>query len=467
MAVALGMSCSILADHLALTVKNIKAGHHISLETRASSVRSALWADLTDRGATLLVSIVGILKQPASVGMRWCLTMGRSVLTSCMAHLTALCDAVGSGGNDPCPQEHNLRMAFGVPGVLGCMDMKGERILWNPLVHPLTGLRVAFDKLQLDVAGLPAARLPTGTTLPRGCGWLGECRGGPSYESCAVVWNPELSCVVRTDIGNDTRIWLEVQGGHEVLLVCTLAFPTAGAHHEEAWLSMLSGLHDDLCCIKSLQGLASLRRMILQGDFNFQPSCLGGGDDHSSRRRRAWERFVAEWGLILRNEPLDVQDVMEVVLPLRKRSVKLMRGSTRHGPSVGRSIDLVMSTCDVVLNATIHNGLQCDGLVDVDGAHVASSDNECNCAWDHCLEYANGDHFLIEMDVDFPILKARVHKCLLFPAAWHDGDRWSRGLEAATKPLGALSEWLLAVVGRDSCLQQCSRTCQHWVGEFD
>ena len=46
-----------------------------------------------------------------------------------------------------------------------------------------------MSKLELDIIGLPAARLPAEPLLPHALtGWECLARGGPSFQSCAALW---------------------------------------------------------------------------------------------------------------------------------------------------------------------------------------------------------------------------------------------------------------------------------------
>ena len=340
---------------------------------------------------------------------------------------------------------------MGVPGVLGCCSIDGEKFLWNPLLHPQYGLQSAFTNLSIDVAGLPAARIASEVRLPKGCGWCGLFRGGSSYHSCAVVWQQSLgdgAVVERSDIGNECRLWVCVAGTTDVsLYVCTVAFPTAGCHHDDRWIAELTGLGNDLSILCEGDS-KSLSHVVIQGDFNFQPPVLGGpGVSDSARRRSAWNSFMDEWDLLLHNPPFhgDVPD--SILLPLRGRSVDVYAGSTRHGPTAGRAIDLVMSSRDVCLDMVIHNGRGCGG-------------HGC-CQWEFCTEYAGGDHFLIVLEIEFLVHKNSQRAAPVFPPWWHDQTRWQLGFDAAEAPLAQLHAWLEKTFSAKdfSSVLQCLSSC--------
>ena len=127
---------------------------------------------------------------------------------------------------------------------------------------------------------------------------------------------------------------------------------------------------------------------------------MGQGIDPSGKRREAWEHFSTRWALILHNPTLSNEDEQQVWLPLRQRWVWIRSGSTRHGPSTGRAIDLMLSTGDLDVRLKIHNSVNCrQSHIDLDLATGAVDSDEVCCPWHYCLEYASGDHLLIEAEI--------------------------------------------------------------------
>ena len=97
-------------------------------------------------------------------------------------------------------------------------------------------------------------------------------------------------------MGNDCRIWVRVAGSDgSILNVCTVALPTMGIAKDEKWGNELHGLDSDIRSLLLDQGRTHLTKVVLMGDFNFQPASLGGMDP-SPRRRQAWQCFMLEWG---------------------------------------------------------------------------------------------------------------------------------------------------------------------------
>ena len=72
-------------------------------------------------------------------------------------------------------------------------------------------------------------------------------------------------------------------------------------------------------------------------------------------------------------------------LPLRRSTIRIREGSTHHGLTVGRSIDIVLAGQAVDIEMKIHNSVHCAGGE--------------GCSWPVCLEYTRGDHFLITVDI--------------------------------------------------------------------
>ena len=164
---------------------------------------------------------------------------------------------------------------------------------------------------------------------------------------------------MRADIGGDSHIWYAISGRDgSILHICTLAFPTSGSANDDAWVRLLQCLGADLQVL-ALELGGVLWKVFVQGDFNFQPTSLGLGVDPSRKRREAWDIFIGKWNLALHNVCLNDEDPQPMLLPRRGREVEIRTGSTRHGPIVGRAIDLMLATEDLDVTMKIHNGIHC------------------------------------------------------------------------------------------------------------
>jgi hypothetical protein len=140
-----------------------------------------------------LVSLAdGFLCGSLSHDVRSCVVAALDAVRSARAGVDGVLASIGERCAPVVAPLHNLRVGFGVPGVLGCSSADGNKFLWAPLLHPQYGVRAAFDALSLDIAGLLAARIPLGSALPKGCGWQSVSRGGASYQSGAVLWRHRL-----------------------------------------------------------------------------------------------------------------------------------------------------------------------------------------------------------------------------------------------------------------------------------
>ena len=244
-------------------VRRIATSQLRPLEHHASCIRKELWKDLWSQAKRLVKKTGSFLGTPGLLDSAIAahLRFNRDLADACVSLLERLGKQVAEASHTKGSAAQHLQIAFGVPGVLGCMNRQGDSVLCSPLLHSSTGLVAAFDALDLDIAGLPAARLPTGTRLPSGSGWQGVFRGGPSYASSAVVWRSKLSGLVSTldAIGSDCRIWNAIAGSDgSVLHLGTMAFPTMGKHHNDAWVEQLEGLASDLRQLKTMNCAGAL-----------------------------------------------------------------------------------------------------------------------------------------------------------------------------------------------------------------
>ena len=327
----------------------------------------------------------------------------------------------------------------GNPGRSGCLSVDGTRILWHRILNTQWSAETAIEKLGLHILGLPAARLPTDTVLPVNSNLRLLARGGPSYRSCAVLW--KLNCGFEfaeiPHVGSDCRIWVSVRGGSCVVaFLCFVAMPTQGDREtEQAWQEELQGLHADLRYIKASVGPpATLEpKILLLGDWNVQPMCLGGGPDVRPSRDHGISQLCEAFQLACTNPSLAGDHARPVTLPLRGTRVLIRTGDTHHGPGLSRAIDLIFCSKSAGVETTVHNGIHC----------CQSS----SCSWDFCADFCKSDHFLVEVQatvgelVDDPMPKDR---CDRFPPQWHMATRWEEAFTHMQPAIEALSELVVS-----------------------
>ena len=114
-------------------------------------------------------------------------------------------------------------------------------------------------------------------------------------------------------------------------------------------------------------------------------------------------------------------------LPLRRCDVQLFNASTRHGKFTGRTIDLVCHSQELCVDVIIHSGVQC------------RADGRCN--WPECVEYARGDHFILEMLVSSVLLGDGGEAGPTCPLTWHGKLRWRIAWGHASQVLDAISRF--------------------------
>ena len=108
-------------------------------------------------------------------------------------------------------------------------------------------------------------------------------------------------------------------------------------------------------------------------------------------------------------------------LPLRHRTVIIKPGSTRHDPKyLGRAIDLSLSSPDMIIDVTVHNGVHCTG-----------PDRQQLCKWQNSCEYARGDHFLQAARVQVSGAPDWRRAQPVFPISWKQEERWRGALPSA------------------------------------
>jgi len=273
----------------------------------------------------------------------------------------------------------------------------------------------------MDIVGMPAARLRTGSRIVQGYHVAGK--GGPAYGSTAWLWANSIADKVRVldGVGGDRRFWLalDVQEQEE-LMMCQVQLPPPGDGQEsdQLWVHEVQQLQEDLEELRRRRGPGPLKRVLIMGDMNMQPDVLGGQREPRRQRHKHWKKLCETWNLALHNPQLQPDIVQEVELQSRSRWVRACWGCTRHGGGVGRAIDLVVATPDVNLEMIIHNGLHCGGPE--------------ACDWPTCTDYARGDHFLIELRLGAWLgTQGQVEASARFPKAWRDGARWAQALPQA------------------------------------
>ena len=305
----------------------------------------------------------------------------------------------------------------GNPGRSGCLSVDGTRILWHRILNTQWSAETAIEKLGLHILGLPAARLPTDTCSlsTQICDCWHE--GGPHIEAAQSCGNSTAGFAEIPHVGSDCRIWVSVRGGSGVVaFLCFVAMPTQGDREtEQAWQEELQGLHADLRYIKASVGPpATLEpKILLLGDWNVQPMCLGGGPDVRPSRDHGISQLCEAFQLACTNPSLAGDHARPVTLPLRGTRVLIRTGDTHHGPGLSRAIDLIFCSKSAGVETTVHNGIHC----------CQSS----SCSWDFCADFCKSDHFLVEVQatvgelVDDPMPKDR---CDRFPPQWHMATRW-------------------------------------------
>ena len=160
-------------------------------------------------------------------------------------------------------------------------------------------------------------------------------------------------------------------------------------------------------------------------------------------RRKKWIWFRRKWDLQLHNPSLQ-SEVVEVELPLRRSTIRIREGSTHHGLTVGRSIDIVLAGQAVDIEMKIHNSVHCAGGE--------------GCSWPVCLEYTRGDHFLITVDILFDVARWGG-SCQSFPGKWQDAERWAlkfhRADDALTEDM-SYTAWTCVqdLRGQGACTQR-------------
>lgn len=410
--------------------KFLRKQSYAALDEHVLALRSAAWSELSELGSKLVDPLSVLCRAYGSENRSLFLLLGRlvQILKATVTEVDTFQSVLGGvqvqtrsiAAHSPCL----LSVGSGGPGRLGCANATGSQIVWNPILDINCGVVAAMDALSLDLVALPGARLPSHAKLPK----LGShclcCRGGPAYGSTAWLWRAELdhAITVRHDIGSDRRLWIALSCGNgDVFHLCCVYLPPYEVYgsNEESWHRELSGLESDL---ESLFNSACASRVLLIGDWNGQPPSLSGRGDLNAARGRALDRFSQKWSLALLNPRLQMDQVVNVSLPLRHQVVQLHPGTTWYNVnSKGRAIDLAFCSDTLLGDATVHNGVDC------------KSSGEC--VWNNCVEYCCGDHFLQQVSLWLPYAPHNQQARPLLPQSWHRRDRWNSGFANAREAL--------------------------------
>ena len=405
------------ADWLERSLHKVRNSPGIILTPDEARVRDEVWAwHLAD--ASRLLRIYGQLDPRGTVepAIRVKLADWRQSLAEVLRLLNLIRASLPQPyqGTSRLGAGATIRIGCGNPGRLGCADFGGQRLVREPLTNPQTGVFQAMDILSLDVMGLTAPRLPSSFALPASCGYAIHAVGGPAYGSTAVIWriNTGVHVEVCVDVGGPRRLWVQVRGIGDVVWFCVLPLPTTSTSDaDDAWCAELAGLDADLSVIFSNQGRPT--RTLIAGDWNMQPDDLGGKREPRRRRQAAWVRLRDKWKLILHNTRMTGASE-QILLPIRRRTLTIQEGSTHHGSGEGRAIDLAAGSPDLAVDFLLHNGISCSRT----GA----------CTWHKCVEFAGGDHFLMELVLPEEESGSPETASPFFPKGWRDAERWRANL---------------------------------------
>ena len=346
-----------------------------------------------------------------------------------------------------CP---NLKIGVGNPGKTGCVSVDGSSVIWSKLLGRPWSAITAMDKLGLHILGLPAARLRSGIALAGCPGWNLECRGGPSYFSCAVIWKQHgpFQFEPISEVGSDCRIWLSISRSGLALGYCAfIAMPTqASTEHDTRWLLEMEGLDSDMLKLASSWDSPNPPHFFIAGDFNVQPAVLSGQADPKPRRDLALRSFLNKWSVSLLNPSVAGARPRLIRLPVRKTEVSIREGDTHHAGNP-RAIDLVLCSRHTRAEVIVHNSLHC-----------ASS----GCSWEVCADFCMSDHFLIEITVSASGDVEDVSSAQpQLPRQWHMPRRWASSL---IRIAPAVRELCSLVRSARDCLELESRDCRRVSG---
>ncbi|CAE8693583.1 unnamed protein product [Polarella glacialis] len=437
----------VLGDLFQSAIGRVAGGVVQQLKGRAGDVRCYVWGRMLQESQTLLQSRAVIeipqscsyLAQQLQLALDICVTKLPQLLTACRTN--------GQGEADELECVLPLKLGCGNPGQLGCADIAGKCVRWEPLVNKRHGVEAAFEGLRLAGVGLPGARLHRGAVPPPAFRYELSSRGGPSYASCSVATSPELAIRVREDIGSNRRLWTDVLLADNTFLHwLTYQFPPEGIANDVEWRNELEGLESDLVSLAAEGGV--IVNFIAAGDLNMQPEELGGRE-HSRVRLCLWNSFVGRYNLLVHNPVVGEGELHKVFLPSRNRTVLIMPGSTHHGPGTARAIDVVFGSADIEVEVIIHNSLSCEG-------------STSGCCWQNCQDYARGDHFFLELRLAVQVRGGALRATPAFPQSWLRQDKWEFALRQGRPVLKQLA--CLADAVATQCRQEkMNRPLVEWL----
>ena len=194
-------------------VKTFVGPGHSALQADAAAVREESWRSLLAEQERLLgAARRGLTNQVEGLSAELVVSL-RDALESVRqpAHLfkeRVVTEIERSNNMTP---THALRIGCGSPARMGCADVSGKHPKYTPLTDTECGAFAAMKALNLDILGLPGARLRPEYTPPMksGIGARARWSGGTSYASVAVLWRKQLAgnFLSRTDIGSNRRLW--------------------------------------------------------------------------------------------------------------------------------------------------------------------------------------------------------------------------------------------------------------------
>ena len=292
--------------------------HRHPLGQQETEIRNLLWTDLLHEGNTLTsqglrIRSAGLprpVKDRAVQSQQWLHTLGNA--TAQFVRVLSGMETKDTG----LEQRVNYKVGIACPGRTGFTDAAGRSTNLRPLMDPETGIVWAMQKLDLDVVGLPGARMNS-EVRPLGVedfNIYGKWQGGTSYASVAALWRRQrVSYTVREDISCNREIWGILDGGPPLgMHICYIYF---SANDNDALVSELRKLSQNLKTLKARNG--KLERTIIPGDFNSQPTGISGVVETRTKRVHEWTQFKEEWRLVITNPTFHGEQPQPIWLPKR------------------------------------------------------------------------------------------------------------------------------------------------------